>query len=213
MALMFALLVAVPTGAYAQADNGQDDSVTVTFQLTLYGDVPATQFFWAEYGPLQSVEFIDLVEFCGFDNLAATSMNVIDDDARLPCKGNGTVYTKTRTLPSRIRLSFAFIRQDTGSSGLSRYFRGSQPLDDDIMIRARYTYGGAGMGGDRHGGDVVVTHAHQDHHNQLPTGMPHSGGGGMAGGELPLGSFAAAASLLLARAYALLRRRQPQLAR
>ncbi len=54
-------------------------------------------------------------------------------------------------------------------------------------------------GNDQQGGDT--------RQGELPHDMPETGAGGVAGGGLPIGNAAAAASLLLAGGYALLKRR------
>jgi hypothetical protein len=193
MALTLALLLAMP--AHAGGDE-QDGTVTKTFELTLYGNVPADQLFAVGYAT--RAQFVDgafpdpvpYILFCG-------TLAEGDDRPALvvtegTCTGGtGTTYSADVELDQGAELAYFFVRASNTAPNLFDAFLTTpineelnptayETLTDDATNTAYYRYGTAD--------------------EPMPE-MPATGAGGMAGSHLPLARVAATLSLLGAGAY------------
>ncbi len=193
MALTLALLLAMP--AHAGGDE-RDDTVTKTFELTLYGDVPADQLFavgYATRAQLVDGAFPDPVPyilFCG------TLSEGDDQPAQVVTEGSctggeGTTYRADVELEEGDELAYFFARASNTDPNLFDIFFATpineelkptayETLSDDATNAAYYRYGTAG--------------------EAMPE-MPATGAGGMAGGQFPLAGVAGTFGLLAAGAY------------
>jgi hypothetical protein len=163
-----------------QPENGTEArTVTNTFQLTLYGDVPEGESFGVEYSD-PSASPVPPLYFCG-------------PETEVACTGNGTVYTKTVTFPLNFRLHFRFFRGFTQSLNFELFYEDFKTLSSDMTTSAYYTFGDAAPGNG--------TQDDADDTPDVPTRLPDTGLGG-----LPLGSVAALISLLFASGYIVRRR-------
>ncbi len=189
-ALTLALLLAVPVLAQG---GDQGDKVTVTFELTLYGDVPQDQAFGvfhptAEDDPRQRAPILLL---CG---------QVEGFEPRPDCAGGGSVHAGSLKLERGTRLAYAFVRvaeadpentaeifylTPTNEEGEPAVF---EPVYHDATYGTHYRFG-------------------PDEDRQVPE-MPDTGAGGMAGAGLRPGPAAAVAmALLITAGYARWNRR------
>ncbi len=178
-ALTLALLLAVPVLAQG---GDQGDKVTVTFELTLYGDVPQDQAFGvfhptAEDDPRQRAPIILL---CG---------QVEGFEPGADCAGGGAVHAGSLKLERGTRLAYAFVRvAEADPENTAEIFYSTptnkeaepavfEPVDHDATFGAYYRFG-------------------PDDDRQMPE-MPDTGASGMAGAGLRLGPAAAVAMALL----------------
>ncbi len=202
MALVLALALAAPALA---GGDGQDDTVTKTFELTLYGDVPADQVFELGYVTREMVESpgeaaIPTIQFCGSVQDPSAAQII----SRQACEGNGTVYTAEVEFPSDTEVAYRYftLRPSDVRGTSDEFFKsydGERPdgpedyetLNADITSSAWYRFGPAGD-------------------EQLPGRMPGTGAGGAAGSTLRALPLAAAGSVLAAALYASRRNRQTQ---
>ncbi len=201
-ALALALLLTVP--AFAGGDEG-GDTVTKTFAITLYGDVPEDRSVAAIYFTREQVEAgfsgETVIIFCGQVpredlNPEAEVITASTED----CEGGaGTTYTQEVALKRGTELTYLFA---AGPEDIPEDYDGSEdvliystPRDqtfqptayetvsEDMTSSAYYDFdtgkGGAGAG------------------PGTPK-MPHTGAGGMASTGIPLGYGAAALCLLAA---------------
>ena len=197
VALALALVLAVP----ALAGGEQDGAVTLTFELTLYGDVPED----AAFGVLNDLEDGEdqVVVFCG----QPKGFEPKDDCVG----GKGTTYTRSLELERGARIFYLFTKvrpesaadcQGEECGGVQENFYATsletgvedyQTIDADTTKAAYYdadaAKGGAGDGPGQ-------------------PGMPDTGAGGAAGVGGPLGSIAAVLAVALSAAggYAVRRR-------
>ncbi len=114
LALMFALVLVVPTGA---AGKGAD-MVTKTFKLTLNGDIPVTQGFFMIYleegeDPETGGKF---VIFCA-DEDQVTEEELLEDEpdavvSDAACVGGGNTYTYTAEFKRGTRIIYFIGRQN-----------------------------------------------------------------------------------------------------
>lgn len=94
------------------------DAMAMTFQLTIRGEAKAGDAFSLRYQGTQDRNVGGGVEFCGFPpNAPSTSVGEIDDVARLPCDGNGTIYTRREAVPAGVPISFTFYRSSEQAGG------------------------------------------------------------------------------------------------
>jgi hypothetical protein len=138
MALLIVLLFILLM--YPQQDTGtrlvQSDTimtnvelsptVTKTFQLALYGDVPVDESFGVEYNYLSEE---NVLYFCG------AGTNTL-------CTGNGTVYTETTILPRGSTLSFRFFSGTRSNQNFTEISSGTEILSNDVTSTAWYSFDG-----------------------------------------------------------------------
>ena len=198
-------------------DNQQGGSgkgtVTKTFELTLNGTVPQTDYFTVTYSvrnPETSEPlFDDIEQFCG------------SGDGTVPCEGAGTVYTTAVEVPRGSELSFAFMRSSTSGGEDDEFHSGTETLNANMTNTAWYTYG-TGAGDDKQTGDGKDTSvgddeqtpdnqqddtaddAQDDQQGEVPEELPETGAGGLAAGAT---IAAAGLTMLMGAGYAVLRRR------
>jgi len=117
-----------------QQGGGGKEMVTKTFELTLNGDVPEGQAFFAQY----------LVEGQP-EPTAGSVLFCADVSSDVPeCEGDGTVYRESVQLPAGSGLDFRFIRSDEVGD-LELFHEGNETLNSDMTNTAFYTFGtGAG---------------------------------------------------------------------
>ncbi|MDP9352615.1 MAG: hypothetical protein M3P51_13900 [Chloroflexota bacterium] len=163
----------------AQAQEEQTRDVTVTFKLTLHGEVPESDAFelggsvyvCTENGILCGGEaaYSSLTPVCGPRRAFESPPQKIE-----PCKGGGTVYTLPETFipfePSddlvSNRLGYAFARRYPLPNGRYEeqvFHRGEERLERADTIAAEYTYDEVKSG------------------QEMPDSMPRTGGGGATG--------------------------------
>lgn len=193
MALTLALLLVIPV--HVDGDK-RDDTVTKTFELTLYGDVPADQLFavgYATRAQLVDGAFPDPVPyilFCG--SLAEGDDQPAQVFTEGSCTGGeGTTYSADVELDQGAELAYFFARASSTDPNLFDAFLTTpinkelkptayETLSDDSTNAAYYRYGAAA--------------------EPMPE-MPATGAGGMAGSRFPLARVAATLGLLAAGAY------------
>ncbi|MDP9382877.1 MAG: hypothetical protein M3Q29_22615 [Chloroflexota bacterium] len=212
-ALMLALLLAAPV----LAGGEEDDTVTKTFELTLYGDVPEEATFSVFYLSLnmpvdRALEEISqhpekyfpgqqrVIQFCGPRLDVGLPTERVSDEA---CRGGGTIYAHDVELPRGGALYFAYERAPADTPEGHEAFFGSddgdgrpetedlEALDGDRTNAAWFRYGAAA-----------------DDQQDMPD-MPDTGAGGLAGASLPPAlASAAGCSVLAVGGYALGRLRR-----
>ncbi len=208
-ALMLALLLTVP--ALAGGDGG-GNTVTKTFKITLYGDVPGDRSVAATYFTREQVETgfsgETIIIFCGQVpredlNPEAEVITASTED----CEGRaGTTYSQAVELDRGTQLTYLFA---AGPEDVPENYDGSEdvliyttPRDQNFqpteyetvsedMTNAAYYDFDAGQGGAGSGPGAPQ--------------MPGTGAGVMAGTGLPIGRGTAALSLLAATWYAVRR--------
>lgn len=210
IALALALLLTAPALA---GGDGSGDTVTKTFKITLYGDVPEDRSVAATYFTREQVEAgfsgETVIIFCGQVpredlNPEAEVITASTEDCE---GGDGTTYTQEVRLDRGTELTYLFaagpedIPEDyDGSEDVLIYttprdqnFRPTEyeTVSEDMTNAAHYNFD-AGQGGVGSGPGGP--------------GMPDTGAGGMAGATLPLGYGLATLSLLVGFAYAAVRR-------
>lgn len=173
-----ALLLAAPATA-------QDaERVTLTFRLTLRGEVPDREEFrmvFVKSNELPPGEF----RFCG-------KATAFEPDLK-PCEGGGTVYTETVTVLTDepgIEVSYSYSRSiplRRGGFTTELFFYGSVPADRDRTVSAYFTY--AEAGGDQQEAPDNQQGGVPDNQQAPPDdadaedgmpGLPATGGGGSA---------------------------------
>ncbi len=184
------------------------DTVTKTFEVTLYGDVPRDRSVAATYFTRQQVEAgysgETIIIFCG--QVPSEDLNPQAQVIRAStedCKGgDGTTYTQEVELKRGTEITYLFA---TGPEDVSENYDGSEDVilyttprdqnfqpteyevvDENMTNSAHYDFD-AEQGGEGSGPDAP--------------GMPETGAGGMAHSGLPLGYAAVVLSLLLACGY------------
>ncbi len=152
LAMALALLLAAASPR-ALAQGSAD--VTVTFELTLYGDVPEGDAFGVSYGfRTQGGSAAEsIVVFCGYG-------------AKVECEGNGTAYRHS-TVTNNPELSFGFFRRSGGQG--ENIVRAQETVTKDMTFQGYYDYR-TGTGGFGTGPGKV----------SVPQQMPGTGGGGSA---------------------------------
>ncbi|MDP9352576.1 MAG: hypothetical protein M3P51_13700 [Chloroflexota bacterium] len=197
MALTLALVLSGP----ALAGDGQDDTITKTFKLTLYGDVPAAELFAVGYATREQLDngsFPDPVPyilFCGTLSPGDDRPTQVVTDGS--CKGgHGTTYTATVEFERGAELAYFFVRASNADPNLFDAFLTTpineelkptayETLSDDATNAAYYRYGAA--------------------EEPMPK-MPTTGAGGMADSYPPFAGAAAILGLLAAGTYTARRR-------
>ncbi|MDP9352616.1 MAG: hypothetical protein M3P51_13905 [Chloroflexota bacterium] len=166
--LLAALLVSTQT-AWGQAG---EDTIDVTFRLTLHGDVPATDTFYLTAftctpGHVCTGSAATVV-FCGTgkDPYFPTPG---------PCEGGGHTYAETFPVPSGDSLSYSLRRRQVGKEHEQGLSRGNLIVNRAHTISASYRYPESK---DRQG------------RRATPEQMPRVGGGGTANQRLPLETIA-----------------------
>lgn len=194
-AAAFMLVLAAP--ALAQGGTTQQsDTVTKTFKLTLYGNVPAERVFEVKYlteDEAKAGADPKAIQFCGGVQDPGASRII----SREACTGNGTVYTADVEFKRGTKVGFMyFTLLASNPGGTEEVFFSSikgpgapggpedfETLTRDVVNSAKYHVGG----------------------QQTPR-MPDTGAGGMATAAVP-GYSGMSALLLAAAGYALRRRR------
>ncbi len=186
-ALMLALLLVAPT----LAGGGTQDTVTKTFELTLYGDVPSDQVFGVLY-TTQGTQTPTIVQFCG-PELQGVGPNIrrISDES---CSGGGTAYSFDAEFPHGAKLAFRYLTGPADDPQASQTFYTSvegdgppsDPADfetlDADMVNSAYYDSGTDRGG---AGDGPGSPQ-----------MPDTGAGGLSDDGSALGGIAALAALV-----------------
>ncbi len=168
------------TGA---GDDQQADMVTKTFQLTLHGDVPAGEAFAVTYGLPETDEF-NIIVLCG----SSAQYGAAQDE----CMG-GTTYSGSAERSAGSGLHFAFIRLTDGKITQEGIFHsGTETLAADMTNSAWFRFEAAK--------DT------QDDQQKMPSKLPNTGAGGLPGAHVSVGALAAAASVVAATGYGMLRR-------
>ena len=206
-----------------QQSGGGKEMVTKTFELTLNGTVPEDRAFGVIYGTsddFETGEPTDVI-FCGQPDPQIGDVVVSDED----CVGDGETYTYSAELPVGTELYFAYVTVVEGDEDNTiEFFFGNitfegpgeaEVLNADMTNTAWYTFSkGTGAGDeqetpdnqqDGEKPDAGAGETPDNQQGEMPDELPDTGAGGLAGG-LPLGSAAAAASLLAASAYGVIRR-------
>jgi hypothetical protein len=205
-ALTLALLLAAPV--LARGEEG--DTVTRTFELTLYGDVPEDATFSVFYLSLdmpvdRALEEISkhpekyfpaqqrAIQFCGPRLDVGLPTRRVSDET---CRGGGTVYAYDVELPRGGSLYFAYERTPADTPEGHEAFFGSddgdgRPEEADFEI----------LDGDATNA-AWFRYAAGDDQQGMPE-MPHTGAGGLAGtSPPPTLAGAAGLSVLVAGGYA-----------
>ncbi len=198
-ALAMLALFAIP--ALAGGDGG--DTVTKTFELTLYGEVPGDQAFIVTYVTGEQLEQMESEELSGPPPGVVFCGQPAARPAEEDCVGGGTVYTGKVEFERGEKILFAFVRANEGEgsgSGSEEIFFGSPGLETGEPELEILT-------GDRTNEAFYSFDTRQGGPGDDPQApaMPDTGAGGMAGGRLPLGGAAILLSLMAAR-YAVRRR-------
>lgn len=156
----------------------EEDRVTIKFKLKLKGTAQKGAVFRVGYAvPMPSGDNAEGgVTFCGDPDWPGR------DDV---CVGGGKVYKVVTTLSPGERLLYVVGRYDGREDAACA---GEITAKEDVTITAVYQFGGA-----------------QYCEGEVPTSVPNTGAGGSAGRDLPVGSAAAALSLLVVGAYAVRR--------
>jgi hypothetical protein len=191
-ALVLALLLVVPALA---AGDEQEDTVTKTLKLTLYGDVPEDRVFGAFYYVSPETHPAGLIQFCGPDvpGGEAPSQVVSEKD----CQGGGTAYTASAKFDTGTGVFVEFVTLAVSDpQNTLEIFAESPELKDpesleyevlntDTTNTASYRFGA-------------------NNGQQMPE-MPSSGAGGMGSSHSPIARMAAMLLLLAAGACVLRR--------
>ena len=186
---VLALTLGLAGSASAQKGDAQDDqqqgdgTITKTFELTLNGEVPAGQSFYAQYIETDASEDLTrAVLFCG---------ELIEEEPKDACEGNGAVYTETVTFDAGTEIEFRFGRHNLDYTDIEVFHEGTEMLDAHTTHSAFFSFDG---GKTDDGQDDDGAGDAQDE-QQMPS-VPQTGAGGVAGGDFPLGGVAAVAPLL-----------------
>lgn len=138
--------------------NGAEDDVTVTFELTLQGDVPDDQQFTAVYYPFEEAEPNPehphpLVQFCGPALEIPEFVTTVEVAQHLSetCR-TGEVYTFSVSYPRGTRLLYAVDRTSvTDPELVDTFYRSDDSdaelepsdfvtLEDDITLSSSYSF-------------------------------------------------------------------------
>ena len=202
----------MPGGLTAQGTGGGGaggKQVTKTFELTILGTPAEGESHAVLFETDDPNDTSDgLIIFCG--------------DVEPDCEGEGTVYSGSVTVAAGTEIVFAFGRLNENDANPPTFYEeGTEVLLEDVTNAVTFDYGtdgktGAGDdqqdgntdAGDDKDGDAGAGDDQQGDPvgDDKQEGMPKTGGV-MAGATVPLGSAAAAFSLLLTSGYLVRRRR------
>ena len=192
MATALVTMLAIP--AMAQHD-GEEDTVTKTFELTLNGDVPQGHGFSVNFHLDDDPSGEGGIAFCGSTGSPA-------EPGIEPCEGDGTVYSAKVELDRGTTIAFTYLSLPGGDEPDRPFNVGTETLDADMTTSTEYTFFGDGERDDKQGG------ARDGTRGKTPAEMPDSGSGGLAAGAtIPVGNAAAGLTMLVGAGYAVLRRR------
>jgi len=187
----------MPGGLTTQGTGGGGaggEQVTKTFELTILGtpsDGESHAVLFVTDDPNDTSE--GLIIFCG--------------DVEPDCEGEGTVYSGSVTVAAGTEIAFRFGRLNENEPDPPTFYEeGTEVLLEDVTNAVTFDYGTDGKtddGDDKQDGGATGTGDDQD--DQIG-GVPTTGGA-MGGASLPLGSAAAACSLLVAAGHLVRRRR------
>ncbi len=190
-------------------DDQQGGTVMKTFKLTLNGDVPEGQSFYAQYLVQGAGEdMTQNILFCG---------ELIEEEPKAACEGNGTVYSVDVEFEQGTVLDFRFGRHNLDYSDIEVFFRDSETLNSDMVNSAYYTFGatddqkdddqGSGAGDDQQD-DEQDSGAGDDQQDggEVPRGLPKTGAGGVASAGIPVGAAYSALAGIAALCLGLRRR-------
>ncbi len=192
----------LPSGLRIQGTGGGGGGqVTKSFELTILGTPPAGESHAVLYETDDPDDTSDgLIIFCG--------------DVEPDCEGEGTVYTGSVSVAAGTEIAFAFGRLNENDAAPPVFYEeGTEVLLEDVTNAVTFNYdtdGKTGGGDDQQDGTTGsgdddtdgTTGGGDDKPGEVPTT-----GGAMGGATLPLGSAAAAFSLLATSGYLVRRRR------
>ncbi len=200
-ALVLALLLVVPVLA---GGDEQEDIVTKTFKLTLYGDVPEDRVFGAFYYVSPQTHPAGLIQFCGPDVPGGEAPSQVASEQ--DCQGGGTAYTASAEFDTGTGIFVEFVTLSVNDpQNTLEIFAESPELEDpesleyevlntDTTNTASYRFGA-------------------DNGQQTPQ-MPTTGAGGMGSSHSSIARTAAMLLLLTVGACVLRRtarlRRKPE---
>jgi hypothetical protein len=165
LALLIALLGLCPPSGPAEAER--EDSVRLTFELYLSGDVPEGERFRLEFigpRPQPGGSGIPLLYLCGGPRGEIEG----PFGPPLACVGREEPYTGIRGGPKGATVSYRFFRVSEGArrGGAETVSEGTLRLEEDTTIVAHYRY----PGGEKLG---------------VPSEMPDTGAGGLGRAAMP----------------------------
>lgn len=135
-AAVVTLAVALPAAPPAGAQEaGSRETVTVTFRLSVDGQVPGWQHFGVDY-PVGG-EKVDDIPLCttGTDSGMAAP----------PCR-SGEAYTASVEMPAGTPLAFDFVRSDTRTAP-ERFKSETRTFTEDATVSAAYHFPGGEVSG------------------------------------------------------------------
>jgi hypothetical protein len=142
-AMLTLVVTAVPTAAVDDAQVATTTTnVTQTFRLRLYGTAPRGDAMIVKYrtvAPNGTTSGAVVHVFCG-DFRSALQ----DYPAKAACKGGGTTYSKSLSVPKGYSIVFSFERQKASNArdASTVFHKCSHKLDYNRLDRAWYRYGG-----------------------------------------------------------------------
>ncbi len=191
----------LPSGLRIQGTGdgggGGGGQVTKTFELTILGTPPAGESHAVLYETDDPDDTSDgLIIFCG--------------DVKPDCEGDATVYTGSVSVSAGSEIAFRFGRlNENDAEDPVFYEEGTEVLLEDVTNAVTFDYGTGGKtdgGDDQQDGTTGSGDDDTDGDDDKPGEVPTTGGA-MGGATLPLGSAAAAFSLLATSGYLVRRRR------
>lgn len=156
----------------------ENETVAWTLQLFLTGNVPEDETFRV---------FLELVPQRGGDS--PLPLYLCGELAGERCVGRSTPYAESLTkVPRGSIVRYEFGRFGQGGKIVQSFSTDTITINDDTVTTAHYSF------------------PVPDNQQDMPSDLPDTGAGGLAGGGLPLSGIAAVVSLL-AVGYVALRRR------
>lgn len=202
----------MPGGLTAQGTGGGGvggEQVTKTFELTILGTPSEGESHAVLFETDDPNDTSDgLIIFCG--------------DVEPDCEGAGTVYSGSVTVAAGTEIVFAFGRLNENDANPPTFYEeGTEVLLEDVTNAVTFDYGTDGKTGAGDDQQDGTTGAGDDKDGDAGAGDDQDGaaggkdkpanlpttGGVMAGATVPLGSAAAAFSLLVTSGYLVRRRR------
>lgn len=174
-AALILLLGDVPTGAQ---DN--QDTVTKSFRLTLYGQVPERNRFY--------------VVFSASPSAAAGTFTFCGGPGAEQCRGGGAVYTESVEVKRGAQVGGAFARTGPGipGGGETFLFLPTERITDDTTNAAYYSFEEKADGGQDLQDGQEGTGDEPAEDGQAPPGLPATGGGGLTAAATRSSSYPAA---------------------